>query len=33
MTEVYALLKEMNRERQIAITLNGEESGMSHEII
>lgn len=32
MTEVCALLKEMSRERQLAITPNGEDSGMSHEI-
>lgn len=33
MTEVYAFMGEMNRERQLAITPNGEDSGMSHEII
>lgn len=33
MTEVHALLKEMNTERQLAIIPNGENSGMSHEVI
>lgn len=33
MSEVHATVEEMNRKRQLAITPNIEDSGMSHEIM